>query len=53
MTPDEFRKTGHELIELIAAYRETSESRPVRSQAEVGDVLAQLSASAPESPDSP
>lgn len=53
MTPDEFRKTGHELIELIAAYRETSESLPVRSQAEVGDVLAQLTASAPESPDSP
>ena len=51
MTPDEFRKSGHELIELIAAYRENSESMPVRSQAAVGDVLAQLSTSAPDTPD--
>ncbi len=53
MTPDEFRKSGHELIELIAAYRENSESMPVRSQAAVGDVLAQLSTSAPDTPDKP
>lgn len=53
MTPDEFRKTGHELIELIAAYRENVSAMPVRSKAEVGDVLRQLTPAAPQTPDSP
>lgn len=51
MTPDEFRKTGHELIELIARYRETVEQMPVRSSAGVGDVLSQLPKQAPDSAD--
>ena len=42
MTPDEFRKTGHELIELIASYREQVESMPVRSTADVGETLQWL-----------
>lgn len=53
MTPDEFRKTGHELIELIAAYRENVAAMPVRSKAKVGDVLGHLTPAAPQTPDSP
>lgn len=53
MSPDEFRKSGHELIELIAAYREKVDKLPVRSTAEVGEVLNQLPFHAPQSPESP
>ena len=52
MTPDEFRKTGHELIELIAAYREGVDEMPVRSRSEVGDMLQWLPESAPDAPES-
>ena len=48
MSPDEFRKAGHELVDLIAEYREQAESRPVRSQAAVGEVLELLPASPPQ-----
>lgn len=51
MTPDEFRKAGHEIIELIADYRETLESQPVRSKARVGQVLASLPESPPQQPE--
>ncbi len=47
MTPDEFRKAGHELIELIADYREQVADMPVRSSAAVGEVLRQMPESAP------
>lgn len=50
MTPDEFREAGHELVELIAAYREQLPELPVRSNAEVGEMLARIAPSAPESP---
>ncbi len=53
MTPEEFRKSGHELIELIAAYRESVGDLPVRSNAKVGEVLDQLPVHAPLSPESP
>jgi aromatic-L-amino-acid decarboxylase len=46
MTPDEFRQAGHELIELIARYREEVGSYSVRTPARPGDLLAEL----PESP---
>lgn len=46
MTPDEFRQAGHEIIELIANYREEVEKYPVRSNAAVGEVLQKL----PENP---
>ena len=47
MTPDEFRRLGHELIEWVARYRETVEERPVMSPAAPGEVRAQLPAAPP------
>jgi aromatic-L-amino-acid decarboxylase len=52
MTPDEFRKAGHEIIELIAGYREEVEQYPVRSRAAVGGVLAKLPEKPPENAES-
>jgi len=50
MTPDEFRKAGHALVEWIAAYRERAARGewPVQSPARPGDLLARLPAQAPE-----
>ena len=48
MTPDEFRRCGHALIERIARYMEEIESYPVLSQVEPGSVRAQLPQAAPE-----
>lgn len=47
MSPDEFRAAGHELIELIARYREDVGARSVRSPASPGDLLAELPPGAP------
>jgi len=47
MTPEEFRRRGHELIERIAAYREGLAARPVRSAAAPGALRARLPASPP------
>ena len=38
MTPEEFRRAGHELIDWIADYRQRVESLPVRAQVAPGDV---------------
>jgi len=38
MTPEEFRKLGHLLVDWIADYRSDIEKYPVRSQVEPGDV---------------
>jgi aromatic-L-amino-acid decarboxylase len=48
MTPDEFRKTGHELIEWVAAYMEGIDRFPVLSQLAPGETRAKLPASPPE-----
>jgi len=42
MTPDDFRKHGHAVIDWIADYYRTIESRPVLSRAEPGQVRASL-----------
>ena len=42
MTPDEFRRHGHALIDWIAEYVETVESRPVTSSVAPGDVRRAL-----------
>jgi aromatic-L-amino-acid/L-tryptophan decarboxylase len=48
MNPDEFRKTGHELIEWVAAYMEGVDRFPVFSQVAPGETRAKLPASPPE-----
>ena len=50
MTPDEFRKAGHALVEWIAAYRERAAKGewPVQSPSRPGDLLARLPQHAPE-----
>ncbi|MDP9118110.1 MAG: pyridoxal-dependent decarboxylase, partial [Actinomycetota bacterium] len=48
MTPDEFRRHGHEVIEWIAAYYERIESFPVLAQVEPGQITASLPAAAPQ-----
>lgn len=47
MTPDEFRRLGHDLIEWIAAYRERVESLPVQSPAAPGAIRARLPSTPP------
>lgn len=48
MTPEEFRRHGHRLVDWIATYFETVEQRPVLSRAEPGELVRALSAEAPQ-----
>jgi aromatic-L-amino-acid/L-tryptophan decarboxylase len=48
MTPDEFRRFGHELIDWIADYRAQIEAQPVMPKVEPGEIKARLPVSAPE-----
>lgn len=48
MTPEEFRKAGHQLIDWIADYRQKIEAMPVRAQVNPGDVRKQLPGMAPQ-----
>ena len=52
MTPDEFRRIGHRLIDWIADYRATLTERPVMSPAEPGSIRARLPEAPPENPES-
>jgi aromatic-L-amino-acid/L-tryptophan decarboxylase len=47
MTPEEFRKYGHTVVDWIADYRAQIEARPVMAQVEPGEVKAKLPASPP------
>jgi len=40
MTPDEFRAAGHRIVDWIADYRATVESRPVMAQTKPGEIKA-------------
>ncbi len=47
MTPEEFRRAGHALIDWIADYRENLEQMPVRAQVEPGGVRKKFETSTP------
>ena len=47
MTPEEFRSAGHELIDWIAALRESLESRPVLAQVEPGEIRSRFDTAPP------
>lgn len=51
MTPEDFRRHGHEVIDWIADYLEGVESLPVRPSVKPGEVRAQLPDAAPENPE--
>jgi aromatic-L-amino-acid decarboxylase len=51
MTPEDFRKIGHRLIDWLADYRSGVAKLPVMSGVSPGAVKAQLPASPPERPD--
>jgi len=48
MTPEEFRRVGHELIDWIAAYRAHAPDRPVSRDCAPGSIRALLPAAPPE-----
>jgi aromatic-L-amino-acid decarboxylase len=51
MTPEEFRKYGHAVVDWIADYRTRVEARPVMSPVEPGQVKASLPTHPPEEPE--
>lgn len=51
MTPEEFRRQGHRVIDWIADYRTRVAQLPVMSPVEPGSVRAQLPTSPPEQPE--
>ena len=52
MTPEEFRKRGHQLIDWIADYRANVANLPVMAQTAPGEIRAQLPPSPPDTPES-
>ena len=48
MTPDEFRRYGHAVVDWIADYQSRVESFPVLSRVKPGEIRATLSANPPE-----
>jgi aromatic-L-amino-acid decarboxylase len=52
MTPEEFRKRGHQLIDWIADYRTNVATLPVMARTAPGDIRAQLPSSPPDTPES-
>jgi aromatic-L-amino-acid decarboxylase len=51
MTPDDFRRHGHEVVEWIASYLEGVESHPVLSVVRPGDIQGALPVSPPDAPE--
>src|SRR5450432_2994380 len=47
MTPDEFRRNGHAVVDWIADYHSRIESFPVLSQVKPGEIRSQLPPNAP------
>jgi aromatic-L-amino-acid decarboxylase len=50
MTPEEFRSAGHELIDWIADFRATLESRPVMARTAPGEVAHAFPKAPPDAP---
>ena len=53
MTPEEFRRLGHQIVDWIADFRRDIDTYPVRSEVEPGWVKEQLAGRPPERPESP
>lgn len=51
MTPDEFRKHAHSLVEWMAMYLENVENYPVKSAVKPGEIFNQIPALPPEGPE--
>lgn len=51
MTPEEFRRYGHILVDWIADYRARLEQLPVMARSAPGDIKAQLPAAPPQQPE--
>jgi aromatic-L-amino-acid decarboxylase len=51
MTPEEFRRHGHALVDWLADYQTNLASRPVMAASAPGDVRAQLPATPPDQPE--
>ena len=52
MTPDEFRRHAHELVEWMAGYMENVEKYPVKSAVKPGEIFNRLPDTPPEYPES-
>jgi aromatic-L-amino-acid decarboxylase len=51
MTPDEFRRHGHEVVEWVASYMERVGDLPIASTVQPGEIRARLPPAAPEQPE--
>ncbi len=51
MTPDEFRRLGHEVIDWVADYRESLPDRHVQAATAPGNVRRQIPTTAPLAPE--
>jgi aromatic-L-amino-acid/L-tryptophan decarboxylase len=51
MTPDEFRRWGHEIVDWVAGYWETIEDHPVVPDVRPGEVRSWLPPTPPEAPE--
>jgi aromatic-L-amino-acid decarboxylase len=52
MTPEEFRKHAHELVDWMTAYMENVESYPVRSSSQPGEIFSKIPGNPPSSGES-
>jgi aromatic-L-amino-acid decarboxylase len=52
VSPDEFRRAGHALVDWIASYRETVGEHPVMARTSPGEIRAMLPAAPPDRPES-
>jgi len=50
MTPEEFRRAGHELVDWIADFRATLETRPVMARTAPGEIARAFPTTPPETP---